>query len=535
MQGLMGLTSRVGRKFAVAAALAAVLTAWADSPVLGQLGKPNIVVFMIDDLDLPTLQTLLASGLMPNLKSYFVDVGVAFPETYAVAGLGGPSRATFLTGQYPHNHGMVGNYLPLGGITKLNQFSTVATWMNTAGYHTSLVGRHVTGYGWWTDPRVVPPGWDDWNALIEPGAFSMRNYSMNLNRTIVDFGAIATATGRDLYQTDVLGAIGVGAVRKAAAQPDPLFLLVTPVIWNREILPVYNVCANPNDTGPFGGNFWGVSEQPATRHLNTVFGDQINFPLPQPPSFDEPDVEDKPDWVKSNPRLTAEDVDCLTKRYWRKLEAVRAVDDMVGAVMGELQATGKLANTIAFFTGDNGLMDGQHRFPEKTPAYEEAIRVPLWVRLPGATTPRTSTRMVLNTDLAPTIAQLGQAVMTHVTDGRSILPLLQNTEYSPWRTVGLIEFKAEGSQMSATLTGPPDYFALRTSVTTPRLYVQYPTVTTGIRGELYDLQSDPYQLQNLFVNPARQAERARLEPWLNAMKTCRGFTCYALENLFSFN
>ena len=133
MQGLMGLTSRVGRKFAVAAALAAVLTAWADSPVLGQLGKPDIVVFMIDDLDLPTLQTLLATGLMPNVKSYFVDVGVAFPETYAVAGLGGPSRATFLTGQYPHNHGMVGNYLPLGGITKLNQLSTVATWMNTAG------------------------------------------------------------------------------------------------------------------------------------------------------------------------------------------------------------------------------------------------------------------------------------------------------------------------------------------------------------------------------------------------------------------
>jgi N-acetylglucosamine-6-sulfatase len=531
MRSLLGL----GYGFAVAAAAAVMLTVATEQPLHGQSAKPNIVVFMIDDLDMPTMQVLLSKGLMPNLKSYFVDVGVAFPQTFAVAGLGGPSRATFLTGQYPHNHGMLGNYLPLGGITKLNQFSTVATWLNNAGYYTSLVGRHVTGYGWWTDPRAVPPGWNDWNALIEPGAFSMRNYSMNLNRTIVDFGAFATATGLDLYQTDVLGSLAGTAVRRAAAQPDPMFLLVTPVIWNREILPVYNVCADPSDTGPFGGNFWGVSEQPATRHLNTVFGDSLNFPLPQPPSFDEADVEDKPDWLKANPRLTAEDVDCLTKRYWRKLEAFRAVDDMVGNVMSELQATGKLGNTIAIFTGDNGLVDGQHRFPEKTPAYEEAIRVPLWVRLPGATVPRTSSRMVLNTDLAPTIAQLGQATMTHAVDGRSIVPLLQNTEYLPWRAVGMVELKLEGSQSIAGFTGPPDYFALRTSATRPRLYVQYPTVTTGIVGELYDLEADPYQLQNLYTDPLRQSEKDRLESWVNAMKTCRGLGCYILENLFTFN
>jgi arylsulfatase A-like enzyme len=489
---------------------------------------------MIDDLDMPTLETLISKELMPNLKSYFVDVGTAFPETFAVSGLGGPSRATFLTGQYPHNHGMLGNYPPIGGITKLNQASTLATWMNSAGYYTALVGRHVTGYGWWTDPRAVPPGWDDWNALVEPGAFSMRNYSVNLKGTIVDFGALATATGYDLYQTDVLSALAAASIRRAAAQTDPLFLLLTPVIWNREIGPIYNVCADPNDTGPFGGNFWGVSEQPATRHLDTVFGDHLNFPLPQAPSFDEADVEDKPDWVKANPRLTIDDVDCLTKRYWRKLEAFRAVDDMLGTVMRELEAAGELTSTIAIFTGDNGLMDGQHRFPEKTTAYEEAIRVPLWVRLPGVTTPRTSSRLVLSTDLAPTIAQLGQATMTHVADGRSIVPLLQNPEYSPWRTIGLLEYRMEGGQTYERFTGPPDYFAVRTSSDRPRLYVQYPTVTTGVRGELYDLVNDPFQLDNLYTDPLRQPEKDRLEPWLNAMKTCRGFTCYLLESLFSF-
>jgi arylsulfatase A-like enzyme len=518
-----------------ALAMAGLLWAAAERPVLGQTAKPNVVVFLIDDLDLPTLQTLIAKGLMPNLKTHFVDKAIAFTEAYSVAGLGGPSRATFLTGLYPHNHGMLTNFPPLGGITRVNQSSTLATWLNAAGYHTSLVGRHLTGYGWWTDGRVVPPGWDDWNALIEPGAFSMRNYSMNLNRTIVDFGAIAATTGYDLYQTDVLSALAGAAVRKGAAQPDPMFVVITPVIWNREVMPVYNVCADPNDTGPFGGNFWGVSEEPATRHSNTVFGDLQNFPLPQPPSFDETDVEDKPDWLKANPNLTPEDMDCLTKRYWRKLEAFRAVDDLVGNVMQELQATGELANTILVFTGDNGLMDGQHRFPEKTPAYEEAIRVPLWVRLPGQTTPHTSARMVLNTDLAPTIAQVAQATVTHVVDGRSIVPLFQNPQHLPWRTVGLLEYKLEGSQTYDRFTGPPDYFALRTEASRPRLYVQYPTVTTGIVGELYDLIADPYQLQNLYTDPAREAERTRLGAWINVMKTCRGVTCYILESLFTFD
>jgi arylsulfatase A-like enzyme len=525
--------SRYGRGFVAAVATAGVLAALQEQPVLAQSAKPNVVVILIDDMDVSTVQTLLTAGLMPNLQKYFVDVGVAFPEAYATSALGGPSRATLLTGQYPHNHGVLGNYPPIGGITKLNQYSTLATWMNNAGYYTALVGRYVTGYGWWTDPRAVPPGWDDWNALIEPGAYSMRNYSMNLNRTILDFGALATATGFDLYQTDVLSAVAAAVVRRAAAQPDPIFLVVTPVIWNREILPVYNVCADPNDPGPFGGNYWGVSEQPATRYLGTIFGDG-NFPLPQPPSFDEADVDDKPDWVNANPRLTVDDVDCLTKRYWRKLEAMRAVDDMIGNVMNELSLAGELSNTVAIFTADNGLLDGQHRFPEKTPAYEEAIRVPLWVRLPGATSPHTSTRMVLNTDLAPTIAQIGQASMTHVVDGRSIVPLLQNLEFSPWRAIGLFEYKVEGGQTYDRFTGPPDYFAVKTSLARPRLYVQYPSVTTGITGELYDLSLDPFELQNLFTDPARQTEHDRLDAWVGLMKTCRGAGCWLYENYFTF-
>ena len=516
------------------AAVAAVLWTMPQRPVLAQSARPNIVVFLIDDMDVATVQTLLAAGLMPNLKRYFADVGFNFTQAFSVGAVGGPARASVLTGQYPHNHGVLGNYPPIGGVTNLNESSTIATWMRTAGYRTALVGRYMTGYGWWTPGTTVPPGWDDWQALLDPGAYSTRNYTMNLNSTMVNFGALATSTGADLYQTDVLTALSIGTIRRAAIQTKPLFMMVTPTVWNREILPVYNVCADPTDTGPFGGNFWGVSQQPATRHLNTVYGDSLNFPLPMPPSFNEDDVSDKPDWLQANPRLGADDVDCLTKRYWRKLEAMRAIDDMIGAVMGELQADGMLGRTLVMFTSDNGLVDGQHRFPEKTSAYEEAIHVPLWIRTPLNTVPRTIGRLVLNSDLAPTIAQLGFALPTITVDGRSLVPLMQNPDYSPWRNIGLFEYKAEGSQTNDRFTGPPDYVALRTGGATPRLYVKYPTVTTGFTGELYDLSLDPFELQNLFGDPARQAERDRLDVWMGLMKTCRGAGCWLYENYFTF-
>lgn len=524
------MTIRKG--WVVGLALALVLATHAE--VARSAARPNVVVIMIDDFDVESLRMLIAKGMMPNLKRYFLDVGYDFPESFSVASLGGPSRATFLTGQYPHNHGVRVNFLPDGGVTFLNASSTVATWLRTAGYRTAIAGRYVTGYGWWTDPEVIPPGWDDWQVLVDPGSFHMQQYKINFNGAIVDFGQLAATLGVELYQTDMVTLSALQAVDRAAVDPRPFFLYVAPVSWNFEV-PVYNECADPDDGGPYGGNFLGATQRPATRHLNTIFGNETDFPLPGPQSFNEADVSDKPDWVGANAPFSAEDIDCLKKRHWRKLETMRAVDQLVGAVMNQLEVKGLLGNTIAIFTGDNGLLEGQHRFPQKTPAYEDSIRVPLIVRTPWNSTPRTINRLVLNTDLAPTIAQIAQAVPTHTVDGRSIVPLLQNPA-AVWRTIGLFRHWLEGgSNTWDRFTGPPEYVAARTAGPTPRKYVRYPTVTTGLNGEYYDLATDPYELENRYTDPARQTEVQRLELWLNALKTCRGLGCYVLETYFTFN
>jgi N-acetylglucosamine-6-sulfatase len=528
---------KLRRRQAIGVAVMAGVLLAQDSTTGQSAVRPNIVVIMTDDLNLEWIGTLMAKGMMPNLSTYFVNRGYNFTEAFAVGSFGSATRATFLTGQYPHNHGEFGLNARYGDVPRFNESSTVATWLRAAGYRTGYVGRYLTGYGWFTDPRTIPPGWDDWNGLIDPGTWSMEKYSMNINGTVVDFGALANAYGTELYQTDVVSVLGGSFIQRAASGSNPFFLVVNPVFFNRDATDSdtrFNVCPVPGDLYS-GGNYWGHAQRPPLRYWDTIFGDDVNFPLLQPPNFNEADVTDKPEWLSSNASLTTEDLNCLTMRYWRRLEALRAIDDLVGHVMRSLEGAGALNNTVAIFTSDQGFMDGHHRFGDKSPAYQESIRVPLVVRTPWNTVPRQVSRMVLNTDLAPTIARLALATPTHQIDGRSILPLLQNPTYSPWRTIALFEHLIGPVHSANGIFFPPDYAAVRTDWPAPRLFVRYPTVTSGMNGELYDLSIDPYELENRYADPARSQEVSRLQQWLGALTGCSGLTCYILETYYSPN
>ena len=525
------------KRAAVACVLATALLAGPDAQVThGQTAtKPNIVVIMIDDYDLTSLWTLVANGKMPNLTRYFLTGGSIFSEAFSANGLGGPSRATFLTGQYAHNHGVTWGFPPRD-LQVLNESSTVATWLQGAGYRTGHVGRYLTGYGWWTSKTRIPPGWNDWKTLIDPSSNNTEQYKMNLNGAVVDFGQLSTQLGVQLHQVDVLSVLATDFVKREAPSASPFFLMVTPGVFNPQVEPVYNVCPGPG--APFydeffGGSIFGASQMPATRHFDTIFGNTTNFPLPRSFSFNESDITDKPVWVQYPEFFQQPTIDCLEKRYWRKLEGMLAIDDMIGSVFGEIERNGELANTVAIFTGDNGWLDGQHRMSGKGAPYEEAIRVPLIIRPRNAgTQAKVITKLVLNTDLAPTIATFAQATAGHVVDGRTLVPLMTNPDLA-WRKIALIEYEGDLDPF-AEKPLPPSYFAVRTDRTRPTTYARYPTVLGGTQGEFYDLAQDPYQLENQFFNASRNAEKAKLEQWLTLMKTCRGVGCQILENYFTF-
>jgi arylsulfatase A-like enzyme len=204
-------------------------------------------------------------------------------------------------------------------------------------------------------------------------------------------------------------------------------------------------------------------------------------------------MSDKPAWMRSLPKVRRADVDAFRTQQYRSL---LDVDRLVGSIVGALRRTGRLHDTLIAFTSDQGLGWGEHRwFDRKEVPYEESIRIPYVIRFDPAVVPHVDRHLVLNIDLAPTIAAVA-GVAAPGAEGRSLVPLLADHAV-PWRHDFLIEH-VEGK----TFPDPPTYCAVRTE---RYLFTVY---TTGER-ELYDLRRDPYELRNVAGDPAmRNVQRS---------------------------
>jgi len=479
--------------------------------------RSNVVVIMADDLSEQMLQDVDAEGLMPNFRSLFVNAGMRFTNSFTTTPLCCPSRATLLTGQDAHNNKVRSNNLPKGGVTLLDDSSTLATWLANAGYATGLVGKYMNGYGkdeslaTVTDnPTYVPPGWSDWQALIDPSLTRVYNYEINDNGVLRSYGSSPAD-----YQTDVLSQRAVDFLTGLPGPPPRIdasfFLLITPPAPHSE--SIQPPCELPDQE-------IGII-RPAPRH----FGLAQAIPLPQPPSFNELNLTDKPAWLQSGfpSRYSSADVDCVEQSYRSRLESMVAIDDLIGAVRNTLAARNALDDTVLIFTSDNGFLFGEHRFTGKEVPYDEAARVPLYIRYPGMTSASSTAELTLNTDLAPTIAELAGVTPGLNVDGRSLVPFLLGTPPQAWRDLFLIE----GLQTQQRGPVVPSYSALRSGPHAPspnRLMVSWADGS----GEYYDLDLDPYELGNAIaaVPPAsvRWARTRGLE-----LKSCAGQTCRDLE------
>jgi len=368
--------------------------------------RPNVVLILLDDLNAQLL------GQLPALQALIGEQGVAFTNFFVTTPLCGPSRATFLRGQYAHNHGMLANTGREGGFQTFHRLgreeSTVATWLQDAGYRTALVGKYLNGFPIGVDPRFIPPGWDEWFALagIHPSYYG---YELNENGTLVEYG-----TAAEDYITDVLAAKATDFVARASDDGRPFFLLVAPL--------------TPHAPAP-----------PAPRHAEAL-GDAR---APHLPSYNEVDVDDKPSWLRSVPQLTVDQMNQLDELYRQRLRSLLAVDEMVASLFDTLQQKQTLENSYVFFASDNGSFAGEHRLGiGKEAAYEEAIRVPLLVRGPGIPARRKVPDLCLNVDLAPTIAELAGVRVPDFVDGRSLMPQLLGWRPTPTRQMFLVELFA---------------------------------------------------------------------------------------------
>ncbi|MGH9323415.1 MAG: sulfatase family protein [Vicinamibacteria bacterium] len=453
-----------------------------------------MILIMVDDLDVESLSAAVEAGYMPHLLRTIVGEGTTFTESFVTLSLCCPSRATSLTGQYPHNHGVIRNSGEFGGFDRFDDRSTLATWLQDGGYHTGHVGKYLNGY---RDASYVPPGWDRWQALVDPSTYCMYGYTISDDGVPITYG---TSPGD--YQTDVLAARSEDFVRawRERSDPRPFYLSIAP------LAPHVEVCRS------------GI--RPAPRHTGSV-----SLQLPTPPSFNELDMSDKPVWMRS---LPLRDPDAIQAFYRNRIASLRAVDDLIGSLVARLDGVGALEETAILFTSDNGYLLGLHRRLSKILLYEESIRVPLMVRLPGQGRSDRSDALVLNNDLAPTIAALAEVEPQLSVDGRSLLPLLQRTHTRArrsWRERFLVEYPPTGER-----SGIRPFFAVREDRLIYAETLNFAgTATTYV--ELYDLTHDPFQLESLHNDPSprRQAQRAVLKARLEALKTCGGGACQVLE------
>lgn len=465
--------------------------------------RPNILLILTDDQDV----ALGSLDFMPRTRDLVARQGMTFTRHFVPLSLCCPSRASILTGLYPHNHKVYTNFPPDGGFERFDELgheaATLATALHAAGYRTALIGKYLNGYPAGESPAYVPPGWDEWASPVQGSPYAAYRYTLNENGKTIKYGS-----GPEAYMTDVLAGKATAFVRAAAASGQPFFLYLGTYAPHRP-------------------------STPAPRHAG-LFPD---LKAPRTPSFDEPNVRDKPARIRRLSPLSAQQVAAIDALYRKQMRSLQAVDEAVAALVKALQQTGQLANTYILFTSDNGFHMGQHRLePGKYTPYEADVRVPLLVRGPGVPAGATSTALTSSVDLAPTLAELAGTTLAVEPDGRSLVPLLAGRTPAGWRQVVLLEqfpFPPAPPKEDKTLEPPdlqdekanddyPAHLGLRTS---DFKFVEY---GTGER-EVYDLRRDPDELVNLRSRASRS--------WMNSLAqlarslgSCRGETCRQIES-----
>lgn len=358
--------------------------------------RPNIVFILADDLR----SGALSCEGHPFVKTPNIDrisrEGKRFRNAFVTSPVCTPSRASYLTGQYPRTNGITVN---TRYHEQSHQLITFPRLLQQSGYESGYVGKWHMGQD--DTPR---PGFNRWISFKGQG----KHYDPTLN---VD-GKEEKLKG---YTTDILADYAVEFIKRARTKPFSLFLA-------------------PNAVhGPF---------EPAERHKQ-LFADQ---PIKRAVSATDQGIG-KPA-IKGV--YTAYQKDEGIRNQLRMLVAL---DEAVGRLLRVLEETKQLDNTLVIFTSDHGYFWGEHGLGEKRLAYEESIRVPLLVRYPRLIKAgTTSDEFTLNIDIAPTLLGLAGAPVPKNMQGSSLIPLFKG-KVKNWRTSFLTEFYEEQGTRSPRIPG----------------------------------------------------------------------------------
>ena len=441
------------------------------------LQRPNMVFILTDDQAWNVLGRDGRYKFMdtPHLDQ-IADEGLVFRNAFVTTSLCSPSRASFMTGSYAHQHGVYVNTYsdpdPNGPLLPKE--------LQKAGYETAFLGKWHMKHG--SEPRE---GFDYWLSFDGQGKY--------IDPPLNENGREFIAKG---YMTDILTDFTTRWIRKEREKPFCLFL------WHKAV------------HAPF---------TPAPRD-STAFSDAI---IPEYENWYD-DMEDKPEWLRRGwkygvhydvwkesadkpvpAKIDPKPWDPQNPRWLNYLRAMLAVDKSMGEVRKSLEETGILDNTVIVFGSDNGFFLGAHQRGDKRLMYEESLRIPLIVRYPKLIAPGTTKdEMVLNIDVAPTFIDLAGGQIPDEMQGESFMPLMEN-EQSDWRNSIMYEYYQEEYAPGLVTT---------VGVRNERYkYIESPDLPDDIN-ELYDLEKDPLEMDNKINDPNYQTVKEEMMVELTRLK-----------------
>jgi len=437
--------------------------------------RPNILFIMSDDHAAPAIRAYGSKiNNTPNIDR-IAEAGMRFTHCFCTNSLCAPSRATILTGKYSHLNGVLDNATRFDA----NQ-QTLPGLLQQAGYQTAIVGKwHL---------RSEPTGFDYSHILIGQGTY--------YDPIMLENGIQRQHEG---YVTDLITDLALQWLKHRKSS-QPFFLMLNHKAPHANWVPSkqHNHLYSDRDV-PLPPTFYDdykTRRGQIANHRLLVGPKQWDLHFKErlgnlPAAMTEPETRE---WVYQK----------YIKNY---LRCVASIDDNVGRVLDFLDHSGLSENTLVVYTSDQGFFLGEHGLYDKRFMYEPSIRMPLLLKFPKIIEPgTTSDLMVLNLDFAPTFLEFAGVPVPADIQGRSFYSITRGNPPGDWR-------KAMYYRFYETAFGIGPHEGIRTQ--------RYKLIhfLYGDKGwELFDLNEDPNELNNLYDNPEYKDLIARLINDLNTLK-----------------
>ncbi|CAG8282083.1 unnamed protein product [Penicillium salamii] len=476
--------------------------------------KPNFLFIMTDDQDLK----LNSLDYTPLTMKHMAKKGTTFSNHFVTTALCCPSRVSLLTGRLAHNTNVTDVLPPWGGYPKFidQGFNDnyLPVWMQQGGYDTYYTGKLMNSHSleYYNHPHAA--GFNGSDFVLDPYTYDYMNatYQRNHDEPVSYLGR---------HTTEVLREKSMGFLNDAIAGERPFFLTVTPI------------APHSNMNGTYGGGagpLWMDEPIPEERHKH-LFPDAK---VPRTANFN-PKEPSGVSWIHDLPHRNQSVIDYNDHYYRQRLRALQGVDELVDNLITRLEESGKINNTYIIYTSDNGFHISQHRLPPgKTCGFEEDIRVPFMIRGPGIPENHVDDTITTHIDIAPTLFELAGLPLRSDFDGTPI-PISEPIEGAHEHVT--VEYWGRGmlegglSNLGVPTVPNNTYKAVRVLADDYNLFY---SVWCNNEHELYDMTTDPYQVNNLWKKDLRDVEVLgypmsevipRLDALLMVLKSCHGSEC----------